>query len=120
MTEDTWLAGSDPQPMLEFLGSKASDRKLRLLAVACFDHLHRQAGDENDRAVIELGERYADVVRPAASGATECPGNVLPRLQGRRLLRPGAERAGAGELRHEERQDPPQDQDSASSAGRGA
>jgi hypothetical protein len=60
MTEDTWLAGSDPQPMLDFLGGKASDRKLRLLAVACFDHLHRQAGNENDRVVIELGERYAD------------------------------------------------------------
>jgi len=34
MTEAEWLASTNPQDMLEFLGSKASDRKLRLFT--CF------------------------------------------------------------------------------------
>src|SRR5262249_29903176 len=35
MTEAEWLACTDPTPMLEFLGGRASDRKLRLFACRC-------------------------------------------------------------------------------------
>jgi hypothetical protein len=35
MTEQEWLGCDNPDPMLEFLRTKASDRRLRLFAVAC-------------------------------------------------------------------------------------
>src|SRR5437879_13158553 len=35
MTEQEWLAGTDPEPMLAFLRGRVTDRKLRLFGWAC-------------------------------------------------------------------------------------
>jgi hypothetical protein len=60
-TEADWLACTDPMPMLEFLQWKASDRKLRLLAVACHRRIWPFLDDKVDcRKTLEFAERFAD------------------------------------------------------------
>ena len=59
MTEAEWLACTDPNPMLEFLHGRASDRKWWLFAAACCRcawHLLPTAS----RQVVEAVELYAD------------------------------------------------------------
>jgi hypothetical protein len=77
MDEATWLACADPEPMLELVLGKASDRKLRLFACACCRRIwHRRAVElpagvpqwlkgtpmknERLRKAVEAAERYAD------------------------------------------------------------
>src|SRR4051812_16508799 len=60
MTEAEWLVATDPMPMLEFLRGKASDRKLRLFAVACSRRYWSLYTYNQCRATIEVAERYAD------------------------------------------------------------
>jgi hypothetical protein len=57
MTEAEWFACADPERMLGFLERRASDRKLRLFAVACCYVCRR--GEVND----SLAEDYEAVVR---------------------------------------------------------
>jgi hypothetical protein len=57
MTEAKWLACTDPQKMLEFLWGKASERKLRLFAVAAAREKHRPSQPPE---IIEVAERFAD------------------------------------------------------------
>jgi hypothetical protein len=59
MTEQEWLQATDPQPMLEFLRGKASERKQRLFAVACCRHFWADT-TSSDRMAIEVAEMFAD------------------------------------------------------------
>jgi hypothetical protein len=42
MTEQEWLAGTDPGPMIEAIREKASQRKLRLFGTHCARHIWRK------------------------------------------------------------------------------
>jgi hypothetical protein len=63
MTEQEWLACGDPQPMLEQLRGKASDRKLRLFACGCCRYFWEML-NENSRNPIEVVEDFSDGRRP--------------------------------------------------------
>jgi hypothetical protein len=60
MTEAEWLFCTDPRPILEFLRCKASDRQLRLFAVACCRLMWSQLPDQCIRRLVERAERFAD------------------------------------------------------------
>src|SRR5947208_1686113 len=62
MSEQEWLACTDPNLMLNHLLGKVTDRKMRLFAVACCRHIWHLLPDRRSRAVIEVAERYADGV----------------------------------------------------------
>jgi len=62
MTEAEWLSGTDPRAMLTFLrdAGKASERKLRLFAVARCRRVLHCFRDELSRNAIAVAERFAD------------------------------------------------------------
>lgn len=59
MTEQEWLICADPHLMLEFLRGKASERKLRLFAVACSRRIWNVI-DDLGRAAVDAAEDFAD------------------------------------------------------------
>src|SRR5438128_1464241 len=62
MTETEWLTCTDPNPVLEFLqsGGKATERKMRLFAVACAHRLWPWLEDRRIQLAVEIAERFAD------------------------------------------------------------
>ena len=60
MTEADWMACTNPQPMLEFLRRKASDRKVRLFAVACCRRVWSSLPNEEFRDAVRKAELFAD------------------------------------------------------------
>jgi hypothetical protein len=59
MRESDWVKAADPDPMLNYLRGRASDRKLRLFAAACCRDVWPLL-DARGRAAVEMVERFAD------------------------------------------------------------
>ena len=64
--DEKWVNCSEPGLMLTAYSRKTSNRKLRLLAVACIRHIWHLISDEQCCLAVEVAERYADCL------ATEC------------------------------------------------
>jgi hypothetical protein len=61
MNGEEWATSVDPTPMLDYLrGERASDRKLRLYAVACCRRVWNLLVDERSRKAVRVAEAYAD------------------------------------------------------------
>jgi hypothetical protein len=67
MTEQEWLACTDPGPILASLRGRASDRKLRLFACGVCRQLASLLRSEDYVRAIEAGESYADGGRMRAA-----------------------------------------------------
>jgi hypothetical protein len=61
VTEVEWLTATHPEPMLQSLRGKASERKLRLFAAACCRRVWSRLGDDRSRRAIEFAESFADL-----------------------------------------------------------
>ncbi|HVK08290.1 MAG TPA: hypothetical protein VM597_05880 [Gemmataceae bacterium] len=66
MTEAEWLASTDLHEMLAFLDGKASDRKVKLFAVACCRRIWSYFQSRLSRRAVEAVEKAID--DPAESG----------------------------------------------------
>jgi hypothetical protein len=60
VTEQEWDRCEAPQRMLDFLAGRASDRKLRLFAIACCLGNWSPVYADRCRRLVGLAERYAD------------------------------------------------------------
>ncbi len=61
MTKAEWLTCDDPALMLIFLRGQASERKLRLFAVACCRRVWPALRDPRSRQAVQVAECYADL-----------------------------------------------------------
>ena len=60
MNREEWAAYSDPNPMLDFLQFRASERKSRLFACACLRDIWHLLTDNRSRDFVEVVEGFAD------------------------------------------------------------
>ncbi len=60
MTEAEWRDCTEPGRMLDFLGGRLSERKLRLFGCACCRAVWDDAWPTRSRAAVEASERFAD------------------------------------------------------------
>lgn len=60
MTETDWIASNSPRPMLQYIRSRASGRKLQLVAVACCRRLAGHFDDPGMLPLVEAVERQAE------------------------------------------------------------
>jgi hypothetical protein len=79
MDEEQWVSCTDPIPILEFLRGRASDRKLRLFAVACCRRVWHLFEDGRTRGAVEMAERYADGLASAEGLAGTAVGAAAAR-----------------------------------------
>jgi hypothetical protein len=82
MTEEKWLTRNDPDTLLQFVGPRASSRKLRLFACACCRRIWDLLTDPVHRHAVETSERYADrlatraELKEARANAWKCGSRV--------------------------------------------
>lgn len=60
LTENDWQACCDTVPLLHFLQDKGSDRKWRLLSVACCRRIDHLITDERSRKAVDVATRFAE------------------------------------------------------------
>jgi hypothetical protein len=82
MTEAEWLNCTNPEQMLEFLRGKASNRKLRLFAVACCRRIWHLL-DGWSQNLVEVSEQFVDgsVGNTAMSFASNLNDDVFQRAK---------------------------------------
>jgi hypothetical protein len=88
MTEAEWLASTDPGPMLDFVRGKATDRKLRLFAVACCRRVWYLL-DEHSRRAVDVVERDAEGPRKIETWAVAEMDKCLGDQRASRAMRIG-------------------------------
>jgi hypothetical protein len=61
MTEAEWLECLEPEKMLLHVRDRASDRKMRLFAIACCRRVWDRLTDPRSQEAVAFGERFAEV-----------------------------------------------------------